>query len=990
MWVERVELTAYGGIKGENIIFAQDKLNLVVEPNEYGKSTMATAIWSILFNFSEDDKPVLNQEGTEALKLTEKEARRPKDGSVYSARMDVTTSGRRLTIVRDFNNNTYHVFDRDKKNQEVTHEFKGPNGEDEVGLKVTGMTRELFKSTCFVGQRELDEHAFAGASDLATLVQSIADSASPSGTSAQAVRVLSETLDRIPIGEKRQKADHVIRDLEMARTDLLNKIRAFERDRQDVAASFDRLMIINRVLSGDTSRIKCTEYQNLNYQLADVAGKLEKYKNAAAKRMQIERRLGELFAVSEIPGDIRRPIEELWSRRSAKAQELTRAESELSPHEVNYEETRTAIMNRYLGLDCFTPEETQQIAQLAGSMATAEEEFGSLVARLDGERAKVLGNSAGQAQDLDQMRKSIQSLEAEGIESARSYNSLILAFQDQIVDLERNLHQTRARQKEIEGKRLEEAKKRKSLGMLLGFLGVIMAVLGLITMIIVKGLAFIGPVLILLGLGLGGGAFFVLRPVLNPQLIFFNEFEAVRSDIARITSDLEEKHNKVGSMESKLDNLARKVGLSARTDLMTKLEEYGNQATKLKELEIIEQLLEQKKQSLNRYKMDLERHLKKAGKPEIEPSAVAAKQLSEALASLGEDKRALDQTFQDASSASRKLNALRDELYDVDQALVNLLSRAGIDTSNLTGADIDPQSLAEAMQAIGERIEALAEVSKLNDELVELEGEVGEAQAAAAQMKQLEEYKSRVVQQMDLLKFQNPGIDTLPPLQPEDMSGGEAPQNIQEQESLREEREDLLVRIRTLSNNCDEQYLSCLEELDLTEFRLQCAKRAKLALEIARDTLKRLSGENYVDWATNLNNIAREMLGKLGLEYEEIKFDEELRLVARRKNEAKVLSGAEISSQLSIGAKEQIHWLARMVVARYLSKHNSLPIIMDEPFSESDDDRFAKLMRFLINSIAKEHQIVLFSCHQQRHSWLRGKLEDNEKGRLLFCRRQKN
>jgi energy-coupling factor transporter ATP-binding protein EcfA2 len=63
---------------------------------------------------------------------------------------------------------------------------------------------------------------------------------------------------------------------------------------------------------------------------------------------------------------------------------------------------------------------------------------------------------------------------------------------------------------------------------------------------------------------------------------------------------------------------------------------------------------------------------------------------------------------------------------------------------------------------------------------------------------------------------------------------------------------------------------------------------------------------------------------------------------------------------------------------------------MDEPFSESDDERFAKLMRFLINSIAKEHQIVLFSCHQQRHSWLRSQLEDSEKGRLLFCRRQKN
>jgi uncharacterized protein YhaN len=49
MWVERVELTGYGAIQGESVLFAQEKLNLMVEPNEYGKSTMATAIWSILF-----------------------------------------------------------------------------------------------------------------------------------------------------------------------------------------------------------------------------------------------------------------------------------------------------------------------------------------------------------------------------------------------------------------------------------------------------------------------------------------------------------------------------------------------------------------------------------------------------------------------------------------------------------------------------------------------------------------------------------------------------------------------------------------------------------------------------------------------------------------------------------------------------------------------------------------------------------------------------
>ena len=98
----------------------------------------------------------------------------------------------------------------------------------------------------------------------------------------------------------------------------------------------------------------------------------------------------------------------------------------------------------------------------------------------------------------------------------------------------------------------------------------------------------------------------------------------------------------------------------------------------------------------------------------------------------------------------------------------------------------------------------------------------------------------------------------------------------------------------------------------------------------------------------------------------------------------------EIQNQLSIGTKEQIHWLARMVVAKFLSRQQVMPIIMDEPFSEADDERFMKMMRFLILVIAKDHQIIIFSCHQQRHTWFKNQLEDAERGKLLFCRRQKN
>ena len=100
-----------------------------------------------------------------------------------------------------------------------------------------------------------------------------------------------------------------------------------------------------------------------------------------------------------------------------------------------------------------------------------------------------------------------------------------------------------------------------------------------------------------------------------------------------------------------------------------------------------------------------------------------------------------------------------------------------------------------------------------------------------------------------------PGIEAVTPAAEGEVQQGEGADTAQVA-AMRKEREELQLRIRTLSLTCDEQYLHCIEELDLTEFKLASAKRAKLALEIAGDTLQRLSGETYVDWSSHLNVIA--------------------------------------------------------------------------------------------------------------------------------------
>jgi uncharacterized protein YhaN len=83
----------------------------------------------------------------------------------------------------------------------------------------------------------------------------------------------------------------------------------------------------------------------------------------------------------------------------------------------------------------------------------------------------------------------------------------------------------------------------------------------------------------------------------------------------------------------------------------------------------------------------------------------------------------------------------------------------------------------------------------------------------------------------------------------------------------------------------------------------------------------------------------------------------------------------------------QMHLIARLIMTRFLSQESGLPLILDEPFNEFDDERFLKFMQFLLEKFPANNQIIIFSCHRIRHQWLLSQLNDGQKARLAFARR---
>lgn len=80
-------------------------------------------------------------------------------------------------------------------------------------------------------------------------------------------------------------------------------------------------------------------------------------------------------------------------------------------------------------------------------------------------------------------------------------------------------------------------------------------------------------------------------------------------------------------------------------------------------------------------------------------------------------------------------------------------------------------------------------------------------------------------------------------------------------------------------------------------------------------------------------------------------------------------------SALSGGTKEQVAIAFRLAMAEVLSAHHggSLPVILDDAFTHSDEERTKKLRDMLYRATTKGLQVIVFSCNPRDYRGLGGK-----------------
>ncbi len=116
-------MTGFGALRGE-VNFAGDRCNLILAPNESGKSTLVAAILTALYGLPEErhsrNRPI-----------TRRDAYRPWDGGPYGVEAHFTVAGRGYSLQRDLSADRVTLRDA-QTGKEITEEFRVSGGRYEI------------------------------------------------------------------------------------------------------------------------------------------------------------------------------------------------------------------------------------------------------------------------------------------------------------------------------------------------------------------------------------------------------------------------------------------------------------------------------------------------------------------------------------------------------------------------------------------------------------------------------------------------------------------------------------------------------------------------------------------------------------------------------------------------------------------------------------------------------------------------------------------
>lgn len=190
-----------------------------------------------------------------------------------------------------------------------------------------------------------------------------------------------------------------------------------------------------------------------------------------------------------------------------------------------------------------------------------------------------------------------------------------------------------------------------------------------------------------------------------------------------------------------------------------------------------------------------------------------------------------------------------------------------------------------------------------------------------------------------------------------------------------DEAKEAAAQARQRSTELHEAIASCKgKKEEIGERSSLCAQRSRLqeerenvlwqldAIRLAKEALVQAHAELTGRVSPQINKLAEQYLSILTAErYTAMQLYTDLEATCRRENSAVEMDRL----RLSTGTRDQLYLALRLAVCKVLldKTDESVPLILDDPFVNYDDQRVACGMK-LLREIAHERQVILLTCRR--------------------------
>jgi DNA repair exonuclease SbcCD ATPase subunit len=946
MKIDRLIIEGFGKIRSQQIRFSPVRVNLLIEENEFGKTTIAEAICAALYGFARGR--------TTQEKLAGIDARRPLSEGLYKVAAEISVRGHRYRITRDFENEDVQILDFESA-RDVTADFISRKGAPQIGETLINLSREQFQQTCFIGHHSLIHNA--ADPDLKRSFEQIASSSQESNTAAQAIAALEKGLDHLPGATMGGsiKVETEISRLQEKITRIKVILNTLEDNKRRHEPDVRKLRELQEAI--DARRKDKTELEKLQLAAYGQAldGRVSEQEQLLQDIARLNRERDELIGFETFPAAINENLVRWHAQWNTKGAELRGLTKEIASKKEELVKLSAQLDQRFSHLLTFTANDRDKLVaareQLSSATSRRVEVAGLREAEL--ESLKSRGVTPTRFNDLDAALAHLDSPTREG---AMGYPQQHDRQVSELVQHERSAKEQSQLITQIDAER----ERRKKTARYLLIASLVATVLFGVSFLLASDFRLLWGTL---------SAVFLLLAIL--LLAIVQRASILRSDdrsravliLQQATLDAEAGRDSLQQLESKWNSIAKSVALESANELARACLEYLRTGEALREFRrLTDELsfLDEQKRGVQSEVLPL---LQRAGNRAQISSEISDRVVDQARNEVEAYFGLCTEIEAAKDRVSRQEDAQRRNEEDLDDLAGRL--REGFLEG---GIKVEDSAFDEAQKLFRERLEKHQRLKRLDsDELPRFE----KMKASTEQLVALKNDQEAVHKKLHTLG----PVDQVPTKTQGEYTS-ELRQANADLERLTEELATTRLAISKALGDYESQSESLVEECDEREAQLVRVVSYRDAVAFALGKLQVIARDVHREWSESLNSICEEMLPAIKSSYKSIRFNNDLGFTLETADLG-VLTMRDITSRLSLGASEQLFLLRRLAVSRFLSSSDvKLPLIFDDPLVTSDDDRFLGLMRFLIEALPSEHQVLIFSCHKQRHEWLSDQLGD--------------